>query len=50
VTNAPLQKALRPLFLQRHPGDGPGVAGDRDSYQYLVESIRRFPDQEAFAA
>ena len=26
------------------------VAGDRHSYQYLVESIRRFPDQEAFAA
>jgi demethylmenaquinone methyltransferase/2-methoxy-6-polyprenyl-1,4-benzoquinol methylase len=26
------------------------VAGDRDSYQYLVESIRRFPEQERFAA
>ncbi len=26
------------------------VAGDRDSYQYLVESIRKFPDQESFAA
>jgi len=26
------------------------VARDRDSYQYLVESIRRFPDQETFAA
>ncbi|MRX49025.1 bifunctional demethylmenaquinone methyltransferase/2-methoxy-6-polyprenyl-1,4-benzoquinol methylase UbiE [Paracoccus sp. S-4012] len=25
------------------------VAEDRDSYQYLVESIRRFPDQERFA-
>ena len=25
------------------------VANDRASYQYLVESIRRFPDQEAFA-
>ncbi len=24
-------------------------AGDRDSYQYLVESIRRFPTQEDFA-
>jgi demethylmenaquinone methyltransferase/2-methoxy-6-polyprenyl-1,4-benzoquinol methylase len=23
--------------------------GDRDSYQYLVESIRRFPDQATFA-
>ena len=25
------------------------VAKDRDSYQYLVESIRKFPDQESFA-
>jgi demethylmenaquinone methyltransferase/2-methoxy-6-polyprenyl-1,4-benzoquinol methylase len=29
---------------------GQVVAGDRASYQYLVESIRKFPDQEAFAA
>ena len=26
------------------------MARDRDSYQYLVESIRRFPDQTAFTA
>lgn len=32
------------------PRMGQMIAGDRDSYQYLVESIRRFPDQEAFAA
>jgi demethylmenaquinone methyltransferase/2-methoxy-6-polyprenyl-1,4-benzoquinol methylase len=25
------------------------VAGDAESYRYLVESIRRFPDQERFA-
>ena len=25
------------------------IAKDRDSYQYLVESIRKFPDQESFA-
>jgi demethylmenaquinone methyltransferase/2-methoxy-6-polyprenyl-1,4-benzoquinol methylase len=25
------------------------VTGDRDSYQYLVESIRKFPEQEVFA-
>lgn len=25
------------------------LAGDRDSYQYLVESIRRFPSQPEFA-
>jgi 2-methoxy-6-polyprenyl-1,4-benzoquinol methylase len=26
------------------------IAGDRDAYQYLVESIQRFPKQEDFAA
>lgn len=31
------------------PALGQMVAGDRDSYQYLVESIRKFPDQETFA-
>ena len=31
------------------PSMGQAVTGDRDSYQYLVESIRRFPRQEAFA-
>jgi demethylmenaquinone methyltransferase / 2-methoxy-6-polyprenyl-1,4-benzoquinol methylase len=31
------------------PVMGQVVAGDRDSYQYLVESIRKFPDQERFA-
>ena len=32
------------------PRIGEMVAGDRAAYQYLVESIRRFPDQEAFSA
>ncbi|MYK32446.1 MAG: bifunctional demethylmenaquinone methyltransferase/2-methoxy-6-polyprenyl-1,4-benzoquinol methylase UbiE, partial [Boseongicola sp. SB0670_bin_30] len=31
------------------PRMGQAVTGDRDSYQYLVESIRRFPDQDTFA-
>lgn len=31
------------------PQMGRVIAGDRDSYQYLVESIRQFPDQERFA-
>ncbi len=31
------------------PELGHYVAKDRDSYQYLVESIRRFPNQEDFA-
>ena len=32
------------------PAVGGLVAQDRESYQYLVESIRRFPDQARFAA
>jgi len=32
------------------PKLGAWVAGDGDAYRYLVESIRRFPDQERFAA
>ncbi len=32
------------------PAIGERVAGDRDAYRYLVESIRRFPDQRALAA
>ncbi|TSJ60905.1 bifunctional demethylmenaquinone methyltransferase/2-methoxy-6-polyprenyl-1,4-benzoquinol methylase UbiE [Starkeya sp. 3C] len=31
------------------PGIGRLVTGDADSYQYLVESIRKFPSPEAFA-
>ena len=31
------------------PALGQMVAGDAESYRYLVESIRRFPDQERFA-
>ena len=30
------------------PVMGRVITGDRESYQYLVESIRRFPDQETF--
>lgn len=28
---------------------GQVIAQDRDSYQYLVESIRKFPSQDEFA-
>lgn len=28
---------------------GQVLAGDRDSYQYLVESIEKFPSQSDFA-
>jgi demethylmenaquinone methyltransferase / 2-methoxy-6-polyprenyl-1,4-benzoquinol methylase len=32
------------------PALGKWIANDEESYRYLVESIRRFPDQERFAA
>jgi demethylmenaquinone methyltransferase/2-methoxy-6-polyprenyl-1,4-benzoquinol methylase len=32
------------------PALGEAVAGDRESYEYLAESIRRFPPQEELAA
>jgi len=31
------------------PAIGKAVAGDEDSYRYLIESIERFPDMAAFA-
>jgi len=31
-------------------GEYARVAGDAESYRYLAESIRTFPDQEALAA
>jgi demethylmenaquinone methyltransferase/2-methoxy-6-polyprenyl-1,4-benzoquinol methylase len=30
------------------PTMGKMITGDRDSYQYLVESIRKFPNQDHF--
>lgn len=45
--------ALEPVYdlfsFQIIPGIGKLVAGDAQAYRYLVESIRRFPDQETFA-
>lgn len=43
-----LQKAYDTYSFNVIPTLGRLVTGDRDSYQYLVESIRRFPDQETF--
>lgn len=44
---------LGPLYdfysFKAIPALGKIIAKDEDSYRYLVESIRRFPDQEAFA-
>ncbi|HEY8615458.1 class I SAM-dependent methyltransferase [Phenylobacterium sp.] len=49
VTEA-LRKAYDAYSFKVIPGIGELVAKDRASYQYLVESIRRFPDQKRFAA
>jgi demethylmenaquinone methyltransferase/2-methoxy-6-polyprenyl-1,4-benzoquinol methylase len=44
-----LDKVYEQYSLKAIPALGGGVAGDKDSYQYLVESIRKFPDQDSFA-
>jgi len=42
-------KKLYDLYsLNIVPKLGRFVTGDEDSYRYLVESIRKFPDQEEF--
>ncbi len=50
IPNDLLQKAYDTYSFNVIPAMGQLVAGDRASYQYLVESIRRFPDQDSFAA
>ena len=49
VPNPGLQWAYDRYSFNVIPVMGQVIAGDRDSYQYLVESIRKFPDQETFA-
>jgi demethylmenaquinone methyltransferase/2-methoxy-6-polyprenyl-1,4-benzoquinol methylase len=49
VPNPALQWAYDRYSFNVIPEMGRLIAGDRDSYQYLVESIRKFPDQETFA-
>ena len=45
-----LQKVYDAYSFKVIPWLGEKVADDREAYQYLVESIRRFPAQDAFAA
>ena len=45
-----LQKLYDAYSFTAIPWLGETVADDRESYQYLVESIRQFPSQQAFAA
>lgn len=49
IPNDMLQWAYDRYSFNVIPVMGQVVAGDRDSYQYLVESIRKFPDQDTFA-
>ena len=46
---APLERLYEAYSFAVVPWLGEQVAGDRAAYQYLVESIRRFPDQTTFA-
>lgn len=49
IPNDMMQKAYDLYSFNVIPRMGQAIARDRASYQYLVESIRRFPDQETFA-
>ena len=49
LPNPMLQRAYDLYSFNVIPKMGKVIVGDSDSYQYLVESIRQFPDQERFA-
>ena len=48
IPNDMMQKVYDLYSFNIIPQMGKMITGDRDSYQYLVESIRQFPDQETF--
>ena len=50
LPNPAMQKAYDLYSFNVIPRMGKLIANDADSYQYLVESIRNFPDQDTFAA
>ena len=50
VNNPLLREAYKQYSFNVIPKIGGLVANDAASYQYLVESIQKFPDQESFAA
>lgn len=50
LPNTAMQWAYDRYSFNVIPVMGQIIANDRDSYQYLVESIRKFPDQETFAS
>ncbi|ORX80951.1 hypothetical protein K493DRAFT_362035 [Basidiobolus meristosporus CBS 931.73] len=49
VENPLLAKAYDLYSFEVIPRMGEVIANDKESYQYLVESIRKFPDQDTFA-
>ncbi|MCI2394736.1 bifunctional demethylmenaquinone methyltransferase/2-methoxy-6-polyprenyl-1,4-benzoquinol methylase UbiE [Aliiroseovarius sediminis] len=49
LPNDGMQKLYDLYSFNVIPRMGKLIADDADSYQYLVESIRKFPDQESFA-
>ena len=48
IPNDMMQKVYDLYSFNVIPKMGQVIANDADSYQYLVESIRKFPDQETF--
>ncbi len=48
LPNDGMQKLYDLYSFNVIPQMGKIITGDRDSYQYLVESIRQFPDQDTF--
>jgi len=50
MPSAPLQKLYDTYSFNIIPAIGKKVTGNEEAYRYLVESIRRFPDQETFLA
>ncbi len=50
IPNPAMQWAYDRYSFNVIPPLGQVIANDRDSYQYLVESIRKFPKQDEFAA
>lgn len=50
IPNEMMQKVYDLYSFNIIPRMGQVIARDRDSYQYLVESIRKFPDQDTFLA
>lgn len=49
LPNPMMQKAYDLYSFNVIPRMGQAIVGDSESYQYLVESIRQFPDQDRFA-